>query len=1391
MRLKVYLLFILTILGRQWSYAQNGQFKFSHLDVTNGLSDNQVNCFYMDGKGFMWFGTTSGLNRYDGYKFKVFKHIANDDSSLGENHVLNIFEGPGKKLWIFSHSTISIYNATTEKFSNNVANEVSRYHIHTDQITLVKKDGGGNFWFTTINRGLYCYHPKTNSTDFFSSSKNSKTALHSNFVRDVAPASQNSIWLIYNDGIIDELDSKSNRIIKRYDGIAKANNGKSEIYSMTVDSHRNLWVYSFGTPIGVFCVNTANYTVKHLSKDNAGTGLNTNIVNNVVEADDKKIWIGTDHGGINIFDPATQKVSYVMSREDDSKSLSGNSVNLYKDNTGIIWAGTFKQGLNYYHAGIMPFPLYKHFILDPKSLPFEDVNGFAEDAAGNLWIGTNGGGLVYFNRSNNTYTQYKHDPLNPNSLSNDIIICLHIDKERRLWIGTYFGGLECFDGKKFTHYRHSDKLPESITDDRVYSIIEDSDNNLWVGTFAGGLNVYDPKTNAFRHPEYRVPMCSDYTSVLYEDKQQNIWIGRDKGIDVIMKKTNTVKHYFFLNRNQKSLVAIDVNAIIEDSRGLMWIGTKEGISIFNKQTNKFLSAEDGIVFPSTNVSNILEDNEGKMWISTTNGLTSVKLIKKDNKYKFQLNNFNEFDGLQGRWFNLYAALKLRDGEMLFGGAHGFNLFNPRKINTFKLKQNLVFTDFQLFNKSVGVGDSVKGDVILTKSISETQLLTLNHSENVFSIEFAACDYLNPDKIKYQYSLEGFDKGWITSPGTDRRATYTNLDGGDYTFKVRTINTNDPNVSSVISLKIKVLPPFWKTPLAYITYFLATVGLLVYIRHRGIVNLKRQFEIKQAELEAERKVEAEREEARRMHQLDLMKIKFFTNVSHEFRTPLSLILSPIDTLIQTMDKPEQQHHLVMIKRNGKRLLNLVNQLLDFRKMEYNELKLCLRKGDIVKFIKDVSSSFTDVAHQKHIQYVIESEVCSFITNFDHDKIERVLFNLLSNAFKFTPSGGHISVMLSLFEPDVFAQEQKMLQIKVIDTGIGIPVENQEKIFERFFQDNLPESLLNQGSGIGLSITREFIKMHGGSITIESEPDYGTCFIIDIPVGKQLEETPADLPAQEDFLYPVLKNTDEIPGSSKKPTILLIEDNHDLRFYLKDNLKHSFHIIEATNGKDGWQKALALHPKLIVSDISMPEMNGLELCKKIKADSRTTHIPIILLTALSTERDQLAGLDTGANDYIVKPFNFEILLSKIHNLLRMQETMKQTYQKQVEIQAKDIVVISEDDKFLKNAMDNIEKNITNPGFSVEELSSNLNLSRVSLYKKLLTLTGKTPVDCIRTIRLKRAVQLLEKSKLSIANVAYEVGFNNAAYFAKVFKEEFGMLPSEYIVEIRNKEKEETTV
>jgi signal transduction histidine kinase/ligand-binding sensor domain-containing protein/DNA-binding response OmpR family regulator len=1373
---------------QQWLFAQNDLYKFSHLDITNGLSDNHINCLYKDEKGFMWFGTNSGLNRYDGYKFRVFKHDANNPNSLGENYILRINEGPEKKLWIFTHGAISIYDPTTEKFSDKIAIELAHYHVTTTDITLIKEDSEGDFWFLTNDKGLYYYNKQNNRTVFYSSSKNSLAKLHSNFVKDITCDGQNNMWLVYSDGVMDQLNFNTNKIGNRYQGLSKANDYKAKNYKIMMSNNGNLLVYSSAEPIGIYCYNSQQNSLTHFTKDAIKVKLNSNIINSIVQAGDNKLWIGTDHGGINIVDLKTYKVTYVLSKEDDPKSLSGNSITLFKDNSGIIWAGTFKQGINYYHRGIMQFPLFRHFSTDPNSLPYEDVNRFAEDANGNLWIGTNGGGLIYYNRSTGNYKQYKYNPLDPNSLSNDIIVSLCIDHENKLWIGTYFGGLDCFDGKNFIHHRHNDKMAGSILDDRVYTIMEDDENNLWVGTFTG-LNIYDRKSKSFKRPNYS--MSFDYISAIYKDKQKNIWIGTDKGINEIVNKTNKIKRYFYQPKSLNSLIANDVNTITQDSRGLIWVGTNDGLSILNTQTNSFLNLDKRISFSSNNVSNILEDKRGQIWVSTNYCLASIQVSKKGKGYDFQVNNYNETDGLQARDFNLYAALKMQSGELIFGGAHGFNLFDPGKINTFKPKQNLVFTDFQLFNKSVAVGDSIKGKVILTKSISEIGAITLNHNANVFAIEFSACDYFNPGKVKYQYMLEGFNKGWITAPNDDRKAIYTNLDAGDYTFKVSAHDANNPVGDSLITLKITVLPPFWETPLAYITYFLVALSLLFYLRHRGIIKLKRQFDLKQEKMEEERKIANEREAARRMHQLDLMKIKFFTNISHEFRTPLSLILSPIDELIKTVDKPDQQHHLLMIKRNGKRLLNLVNQLLDFRKMEYNELKLCLKQGDIIAFIKEISSSFIDVAHQKQIQYLFESELCSLTTNFDHDKMERILFNLLSNSFKFTPSGGHISVMLNLSGPDEFAKEQKTLEIKVIDTGIGILKENQEKVFERFFQDNIPENLLNQGSGIGLSITKEFIKMHGGTIKIESEPDYGTCFIIKIPVVEQIGEEIIDIPLQEEPSYRVLKNADETAGSTKKPTVLLVEDNDDLRFYLKDNLKNSFHIIEAANGKEGWQKALALHPKLIVSDISMPEMNGLELCKKIRGDNRTVQIPIILLTALTTEHDQLAGLDSGANDYIVKPFNFEILLTKIHNLLRMQQSMKKTYQKQIEIQARDIVVVSEDEKFLKNALEYIENNITNPNFSVEELSSNLNLSRVSLYKKLLTLTGKTPVDCIRTIRLKRAIQLLEKSKLSIANVAYEVGFNNAAYFAKVFKEEFGILPSEYIIGIRNREKEEAPV
>jgi len=507
----------------------------------------------------------------------------------------------------------------------------------------------------------------------------------------------------------------------------------------------------------------------------------------------------------------------------------------------------------------------------------------------------------------------------------------------------------------------------------------------------------------------------------------------------------------------------------------------------------------------------------------------------------------------------------------------------------------------------------------------------------------------------------------------------------------------------------------------------------------------------------------------------MKIKFFTNVSNEFRTPLSLIKAPEDKILKQISEPEIQRQLLLVNRNAKRLLNLVNQLLDFRKMEYQELKLHERKGDIINFIKDLSYAFTDVADQKHIRFIFDSEPESFYTNFDHDKIERILFNLLSNAYKFTHEGGQVSVLLNLID-----KGEKYLEIRVIDTGIGIAADKLDRIFEPFFQNDIPGSMLNQGSGIGLSITREFVKLHNGEVFVESEFNQGSCFTVLLPVKELNANIFTDLPVlldhQTDFL-PESKNNGKENRDLKKPTVLLVEDNDDFRFYIKDNLKGIFNIIEADNGKKGWQKALAQHPNLVVSDISMPEMNGIDLCMKIRQDSRTSHIPVILLTALSGEEQQLKGLETGATDYMTKPFNFEILQSKIRNILSQQEYMRKTYTKQVEVVPTEEHVESPDELFIKKVLLLIDNNISNPNFSVEELSSEVFVSRYTLYKKILAMTGKTPNELVRSMRLKRAAQLLETGHLTISQICHKVGFKSQKYFVKTFKAEYNTIPSKY--------------
>lgn len=1389
MRVKFYSLVAVTLIFVCINaLGQSSQYRFSHLDVGDGLSHNQVNCIFKDSQGFMWFGTASGLNRFDGYTFKIFRHDDNNKNSVIYDFITKVFEGPDKKLWISTRGGYCFYDPETEQFNSDMSLLLRPLKLPLYQnVTQVVRTGPSDFWFLYPDSGIYRYNTLTKQTKRYYHSSNSTPALYSSSISDITVDAKGNIWIVYGDAAVEMFDIKANKISYHTDIFKNAYNNKNASYSLTVDRDNDLWFYQLYVESGVFYYNRSTGALQHIDKESAGLKLKANLITNIVQADDGRIWISTDHGGISVLDKNKFEITSLLNREDDPKSLRQNTATLFKDNVGIIWAGTFKKGISYYHKNIIRFPLYRHFASDPASLSFNDVDKFAEDKPGNLWIGTNGGGLIYFNRKTGKYTQYKHDPANPNSLSNDIIIDLCIDHDQKLWIGTYFGGLDCFDGKTFIHYKHNDKIATSIADDRVWRILEDSSNRLWIGTFDGGLELFDRSKKIFYMPFKQSDIRSRLISSIFEDKQGNIWIGGYLGVDVILKNNRRVVHYISNGNSSNGLIDNTVNSINQDSRGLMWIATAGGLSILNPGTNTFTSLTKRNGLPANSISNTLEDNKGAMWLSTSNGLSRVSLTPAINGFAFHLENFDETDGLQGREFNIGSALKTRSGELIFGGGDGFNMFDPANIEPVTNKPHLVFTDFQLFNKSITANSAIDGHVVLSKAISATREITLNHSENVFSIEFAALDFLNPGKVKHQYMLDGFDKGWVNADNRTRKASYTNLDEGNYVFKVRASNSEGVWNPDYISLKIKILPPFWKSTFAYIIYLALFIGVLLLIRQRGIQKIRRQFAAEKEKEEAKLLIEQERQEVKRMQELDQLKIKFLTNVSHEFRTPLSLIMAPVDKMLTRAD-PEQKQQLSMIGKNARRLLNLVNQLLDFRKMEVQELKLHRKPGDIVKFIKEISLSFTDIAEEKEIDFVFDTTDESLFTSFDHDKIERILFNLISNAFKFTQAGGKVSVLLNL---DKDAGTDALLEIKVIDTGIGIPFEKQNKIFERFFQHEIPESMINQGSGIGLAITREFVKMHGGEISVESEPDHGSCFIIKLPlVIHNLLEPDLLLNDEGDNVELKIINHYESKSepkpqyAAKKPTVLIVEDNDDFRFYLKDNLKDIFFIIEASNGRDGWQKALSQHPDIIVSDISMPEMTGIELCKKLKGDKRTSHIPVVLLTALTGEAEQLKGLEIGANDYITKPFNFEILLSKIKNLLILRDTYKRTYKKQMDVQLQETPLQNEDEKLLRSIVEYIELNILNENLSVEELSRQMNMSRGSLYNKVLMLTGKSPVEFIRSIRLKKAVYLLENSQLTISQICYEVGFNTPKYFTKLFKDEYNTLPSAYISSIRQK-------
>lgn len=1328
--------------------AQPVQYPFSHLDISNGLSHNQVTAIIKDAKGFMWFGTASGLNRYDGYTFKVFRHKENDSTSLNDDLIVKIQEAPHNKFWIDTRYGQCVFDPVSEKANANTLAYCRQLKLPAAPVTDIVKDKQGSYWFAQTGVGFSRYNPAAQTARTFH-----RQAVKGNAtdIADMAADNAGTLWIMYTDGVLEGYNTATEKLIYSKGDLFKRVDEPR--YCLFVDAENDMWIYTDGNPQGVFCFNTSTNNLVHYHRDGNATRLNNNLVTGIQQDNNGSIWIITDHGGVNLLNKKSSTISYLENKSENIKSISQNSINaIYRDNTGIIWLGTYKKGINYYHENIIKFPVYRHLLSDARSLPFDDVNRFVEDDKGNLWIGTNGGGLIYYDRINNSYRSFKHNPANTNSICNDVIVSLCIDHNKKLWIGSYYGGLDCYDGQRFIHYKNDPADSTGISDNSIWEIYEDAQQQLWVGTLSGGLNRFDARHNQFYHyTKEPGSLNSKYIAALAEDQLGNLWIGTESGINVLNKQTGTFTYYTHDSKDQRTLGNNSVTALLKDSRGNMWVATRDGLNLFDKNTNSFRHFNQADGLTDNNILTIMEDNAHTIWLGTTNGLSRAWVQNNGNDITTILfRNYDERDGLQGRAFNENAALKTKQGELIFGGANGFNIISPEAIAHNTIVPEVVLTDLRVFDKSPQPGEVVNNRVLLQTAISEVKEIALKYHENIFSLEFAALNYSNPEKNQYAYKLEGFNNDWLTTDGSHRTVTYTNLDPGKYIFRVKASNGDGVWNEQGTALVVTILPPFWRTIPAFIIYALLAAGILFAARRLTIQRAHMRFQLAQQKKEAER-----------IHELDLLKLKFFTNVSHEFRTPLSLIMAPMEKMLKQTNEPEQKKQYQLIYRNARRLLALVNQLLDFRKLEMRELRLYPSLGDVVGFVKEVSHSFTDIAGAKHINFNFTTDITSLQISFDSDKLERILFNLLSNAFKFTPEYGNIEVIVSV--------QEQYVSIQVKDSGIGIPVEDQDKIFERFFQHDVPGSILNQGSGIGLAISKEFVRLHQGSISVESEPGKGTCFTVLLPVTEPVVET----------IAPVSEEHTEQPekSSRKRPVILIVDDNEDIRFYLKDNLRRNYTVYEAVNGAEGWEKTKQLQPDVIVSDVMMPVMDGMELCRNIKNDKHTSHIPVILLTARSAAEPKMEAFQVGANDYITKPFSFEMLQSRIRNLLAQQDAMRKLFQKQLEVNPTEISITSVDEQFIRQSIDTVEQNISNPDFSVEDLSRALHMSRVALYKKLLALTGKSPLDFIKTIRLKRAAQLLEKSQFTISEIAYEVGFNNPKYFARTFKKEFGLLPSEY--------------
>lgn len=1044
------------------------------------------------------------------------------------------------------------------------------------------------------------------------------------------------------------------------------------------------------------------------------------------------------------------------SKRYEANPLSPSSLNdalvtdMYLDNEHILWVGTYSNGINKTNLDAKPFQQINHNPLNPNSLIDNNVRSIAEDKQGNIWVGTRFKGITVISKNN----IYRHIQWSANGLNNNSIKTIFCDSHGYVWIGT-LRGLNMYDPfkKVMRSFLNSDIKNNYVF---VFDAYEDHLHQIWFASW-NGIYKYIPSTDSL--VLQKMPAMPSNTAMsIMEDRNRHIWIGTEGGGISTFKplgndRLQLVKQFRQSKNNSNSLSDDNVYCIYQDIDGMIWIGTGSGLNRFDPSTASFK-----LFLPNANVTKVVEDNSGSLWVSHNKGLLKI------NKRTLQIRNFSTQDGLKGNDFTDGSIFKSPSkGKLFFGGNNGINIFYPDSIRPNRNVPKIFLTELQILNKVVRIKDTVNGRVLLHKPFYLTSEIDLNYQDKSIAIEFSGLHFANPSGIKYAYMLEGFDKNWIYTNAENRIAAYSNLSRGNYIFKVKAANSDGIWNPVPATLKINVLPPFWASTAAYIFYAIIFSGLLYAFYYYSLRYAKLKSKLGYENLLQEKELEMRQS-----------KIEFFTNISHEIKTPLSLILTPIDQLqTENKDNPKIIKQLKTIKNSGDRLLKLINQLLDIRRFETGNDKLNLQKTDLVVLLQTIVDSFSPMAIDKFIDLKFISSIEQLTETIDVDKIEKVLYNLLSNAFKFTPKFGQITLTLKYQNNNII--------ISVTDNGSGIPNGELETIFKPFQQASTNKS---GGTGLGLAYARALVELHDGTIHAESfsgtDGQKRTIFTVKLP--SRLIDVPIDnavVSTEEEITASNLEIIDEQKIDAKALTVLIVEDNLELRTYLCDFFSATYTILEAENGSKGLELANEYIPDLIISDLMMTEMDGLELCKQIKTATMTSHIPFILLTAKSLIESQIEGITIGADDYITKPFNLELISLKVRNLFLSQIKQREKYRREINLQSSIEIPISPDDKLLKKVIEYVEKNIANPELDVESIGKDIGLSRSQLYRKMKALTDLSVGETIRNIRLKHASQLLLENKFNVSEVAYMVGFTDPDYFRKSFKAAFGVSPSKYKV------------